>query len=45
MTESDITITNDGTTLQIYLQYTIKETGEINQYNLDISTLDNPDRI
>lgn len=45
MTESDIQLINNGTTLQIYITYTIKETGEINEYNLEISTKDNPDRI
>lgn len=45
MTESDIQLVNNGTTLQIYITYTIKETGEINEYNLEISTKDNPDRI
>ena len=45
MTESDIQLINNGTTLQIYITYTIKETGEINEYNLEITTKDNPDRI
>ena len=45
MDSSNIQLVNDGTVLKIYLTYVIKETGEINEYNLDISTQDNPDRI
>lgn len=30
--------------VNIYLTYEIKETGEINQYNLEITADDNPDK-
>lgn len=42
MTERDITIINDIQVLHIYMTYTIKETGEVNEYNLDIKPEDNP---
>ena len=31
--------------VNIYIQYEIKETGEINTYNMDITADDNPDKI
>lgn len=42
MTESDVTIINDIQVLHIYITYVIKETGEVNEYNLDIKPEDNP---
>lgn len=42
MTPADISIVNDVQVLHIYLMYTIKETGEINEFNLDITPEDNP---
>lgn len=45
MTTDDITIVNNVNNVEIYLQYTIKETGEINNYNMEITPNDNPDKI
>lgn len=45
MSYSDITIVQEPKAVHIYLQYEIKETEEINEYNLDITPDDNPDRI
>lgn len=45
MTTDDITIVNNVNNVEIYLQYTIKETGEINSYNMEITPNDNPDKI
>ena len=45
VTSSDITIVQDVRTVSIYIQYVIKETGEVNQYNMDITADDNPDKI
>lgn len=42
MTENDIQIIQDVNTVHIYLQYEINETGEINEYNMDITAADNP---
>ena len=42
---NDITIVHDNRTVRVYIQYEIKETGQINEYNIDITTEDNPDRI
>ena len=42
---NDIIIDTDGNTVHIYINYTIKETGEVNQYNMDITSDDNPDKI
>ncbi len=42
MTASDVTIVNDIQVLHIYITYVIKETGEVNEYNLDIKPEDNP---
>ena len=39
---NDIFIEQNGRTVNIYLQYTIKETGEVNYYNLELTTDDNP---
>lgn len=39
---NDIFIEQNGRTVNIYLQYTIKETGEVNDYNLELTTDDNP---
>ena len=40
MGEDDIVIINDIQTLHIFITYTIKETGEINEYNLEITPED-----
>ena len=45
MQPSDITIVADKTTVKIYIQYTIKSTGQINEYNMEITADDNPYRI
>lgn len=45
MTTNDITLVEDTNLLQIYLKYVIKETGEINEYNLEITPDDNPEKI
>ena len=45
MSPSDITIVSDKTTVKIYIQYVIKETGQINEYNMEITAEDNPYRI
>lgn len=45
MTSDDIVLIQEGNVLQIYLQYTIKETGQINSYNMSITPDDNPDKI
>lgn len=42
MYADDIQLVQDYQTLYIYIQYEIKETGEINQYNLEITQNDNP---
>lgn len=45
MTSNDITLVTDNRVLKIYLQYEIKETGEINEYNMEITSDDNPYKI
>ena len=45
MTTDDITIVNNINNIEIYLQYIIKETGEINKYNMEITPNDNPEKI
>lgn len=45
MTTNDITLVEQDNRLSIYLRYVIKETGEINEYNMDITPNDNPDKI
>lgn len=45
MTTNDITLVEQDNLLSIYLRYVIKETGEINEYNMDITPNDNPDKI
>ena len=45
MNTSDITIVEKDNLLSIYLRYVIKETGEMNEYNMDITPNDNPDKI
>lgn len=45
MTSNDIVIVNNKNVVNIYLEYTIKETGEINSYNMDITPNDNPDKV
>lgn len=42
MSTSDIYLEQDGRILRIYIQYTIKETGEVNEYNMELTTDDNP---
>lgn len=38
----DIEIVQTVQIVHIFIQYRIKETGEINQYNLEIKPADNP---
>lgn len=38
----DIEIVQTVQIVHIFIQYRIKETGEINQYNLEIKPTDNP---
>ena len=45
MTSNDITLVTDNRVLKIYLQYEIKETGEVNEYNIEITSDDNPYKI
>lgn len=45
MTANDIIIENNINEIDIYLQYYIKETGEVNEYNMCITPDDNPDKI
>lgn len=45
MTTNNITLVEQDNVLSIYLKYVIKETGEINEYNIDITPNDNPDKI
>lgn len=40
--ESDINIIRSGNTIGIYIQYNIKDTNEVNQFNLELSLEDNP---
>lgn len=42
MSTNDIYLEQDGRILRIYIQYTIKETGEVNDYNMELTTDDNP---
>lgn len=42
MSTSNIYLEQDGRILRIYIQYTIKETGEVNEYNMELTTDDNP---
>lgn len=42
ITGSDIDIVRTDRTVQIYIQYLIKETGEVNEFNLELSPEDNP---
>ena len=41
----NIQIVQDTRVVSIYIQYTIKETNEINEYNLEITPDDNPYKI
>lgn len=45
MGTNDIVMVEDNNVLHIYLNYVIKETGEINSYNLEVTPDDNPDKI
>lgn len=45
VTTNDIVIEENTNVLNIYIQYEIKETGEINSYNMNIAADDNPDKI
>lgn len=40
MTSSDIELVQEGRILKIYLQYTIKETNQVNEYNMELSLND-----
>lgn len=42
VTYSDIQIVYDATTVRIYLNYTINQTGKRSEYEVDVSTEDNP---
>ena len=42
LTSNDITIVQDIKTVSIYIQYTIKETGQINTFNMEVTPDDNP---
>lgn len=44
MTNNDIIIEQDVRTVRIYIQYEIKTSGEINEFNLEITDADNPYR-
>ena len=45
MSPGDIVIDKNVEVVNIYIQYEIKETGEINQFNMSITPADNPDKI
>lgn len=45
VTSNDIVIEENINVVKIYIQYEIKDTGEINTYNMDITPDDNPDKI
>lgn len=45
MSPNDVIISKSVNEIRIYIKYTIKETGEINEYNMSITPKDNPDRI
>lgn len=45
MSPNDVVISKSVNEIRIYIKYTIKETGEINEYNMSITPRDNPDRI
>lgn len=45
MSYGDIEIVQTVQIVHIFIQYRIKETGEVNQYNLEIKPTDNPDLI
>lgn len=42
LSQNDIQIVQDKDIVNVYLQYTIKDTGEINTYNVEIASDDNP---
>ena len=42
LNSNDIYLEQDRRILKIYIQYTIKETGEVNDYNMELTTDDNP---
>ena len=42
MSTSDIYLEQNNRVLNIYIQYVIKETGEVNDYNMELTTDDNP---
>lgn len=42
MRENDITIIQNAQTIEIYIQYEILQTGQINEFNMEISADDNP---
>ena len=45
MSPRNIIIDKNVDAVNIYIQYEIKETGEINQFNMSITPADNPDKI
>ena len=42
MTTDNITIEQDFRTVRIFIDYIIKETGQLNSYNMEIASDDNP---
>ena len=42
LNSSDIYLQQNNRVLNIYIQYVIKETGEVNDYNMELTTDDNP---
>lgn len=42
MTTNDIVLVVDVNTVHIFLNYTIKDTGEVNSFNMDVTPNDNP---
>ena len=45
MSPNDVIISKSVNEIRIYIKYTIKKTGEINEYNMSITPRDNPDKI
>ena len=43
--ESDVVIQNDHNVIRIFILYIIKETGELNEFNLELTSDDNPNKI
>lgn len=43
--ENDVTLVNEYETLKIYIRYTIKDTGQLNEFNMDLTYDTNPEKI